>query len=383
MLGDFYIINNKNDVLFSTKEDIIGSKYFGSNRNEIFTALEEQKEYLANFATSEKFHFSIINLILKKRLFSQLQTIKWKLSFFIFLSLLIIALISAVILNIILKRLKILLNNMLKVQEGNLNVRINVKANDEIGHIGTVFNNMCEKLKNYIEKVYLSEIKQRKAEIKALQAQINPHFIYNTLATLQTKAEIAKNNELSNFINNLGNIFRFSFRNDEKYIRLEHDLEFIISYIDIQNYRFDNKIEMILDIDEKVMDYAIPKLLLQPIVENAIIHGFSHKDSDCILTIRGRILEKEKIILSVEDNGIGMSANKIKEIQKKSLKFDQIKEDNLHLGLVNTNQRMKLIFGKDYGLKITSHKNKGTKVIIILPAKTKKELINSVSSFNS
>jgi sensor histidine kinase YesM len=242
------------------------------------------------------------------------------------------------------------------VAGGNLSVRANSGYKDEIGELARGFNNMLDKINNLIAKVYQEEDKKREAELKALQAQINPHFLYNTLNTIRWMAVIQKADNISKMIVSLIKLLELSGKRVGKFISIEQELEHAQNYIYLQKIRYNDKFEVEYDIDENLLKYKIIKFVLQPIIENAIFHGIEPKDGSGTIKI---IISKveDMIRFQVVDNGVGMDE-----------KIDVDKNRSFSgLGIENVNERLIRNFGEDSKLIITSHIEKGTKVEFYLP----------------
>lgn len=221
-------------------------------------------------------------------------------------------------------------------------------------------------------QVIEKELKQRlvllkKAQAVALQSQINPHFLYNTLESINWMAlslTKGKNNDVSDMVTSLSGMLRLSLENTDKLIPISQEIEHACCYIDIQKMRYDDKFDVQWQVGEEVLHYKILKITLQPIIENAIYHGIKPMEGKGIITIKSTVSE-ENIIIEVTDNGVGMCQEDI-DMLNYGMSDNYIKE-NEHIGLFNVNQRIKLIYGDKYGLSIESAIGKGTAVKILMP----------------
>jgi len=276
---------------------------------------------------------------------------------------LIIILISMIFAYIIsgsiTKPLKKLLEAMKKTGEGNFDTKIQVNSGGggEIGYLINKFNNMNGKIEVLIEENYMTKIREKETEIMALNIQLNPHFLYNSLNIINWMAIENKQKEISKLIVSLSSMLQYTAHNNSEMENFEDDLEWLKNYICIMTYRFEGKFTVNYDIDIKILEHKVPKLFLQPFVENSIIHGFENMESGGIIKISG-FIDKNKIIFCVEDNGIGMNDKEI---------YTEIKSKKQSIGIKNVNRRIKLIFGDEYGVTIESEYSKGTKVIVTLP----------------
>jgi len=260
------------------------------------------------------------------------------------------------------KRIQTLKNQMHKVQQGVLEPLMNTGGNDEIGELILDYNYMISKIKLLMEEQYQSGQRLKAAELKVLQAQINPHFLYNTLELINRLSKKNKVCEIDEVIHSLTKFYRTNLSKGEDFITLREELEHVSAYVSIQNMRFRNKIKFEINVPDEFMDILLPKIILQPIVENSIIHGIMEKDEGTgIIRISGSI-EGDNIILSVQDNGKGIPENIIEKIN-----YGQILDSKSGYGIKNVVERIKLIYGDAYGLEYISKYNEGTTVRIKLP----------------
>ncbi len=261
-----------------------------------------------------------------------------------------------------------LMKTVQKVKSGDMSVRYKGKFKDEIGELGNSFNNMLDRLNKLIEEKYISEVKTKDAEIKMkeyelnlLQAQINPHFLYNTLKTVQYMV-FSHDERAEHMIKLLINLFRTGMIKGEKLVSVREEMEHIRIYIEIQKMRFSDKFTVNYDIPDDILRLQILKLTIQPIVENAIYHGLEVNEGKGIINITA-IRSGKKILFTVYDNGIGISEEKLFELKNQLLG----KKDGRSIGLTNVHERIKLYFGEEYGLVIDSVSGHGTTVQIWLP----------------
>lgn len=258
------------------------------------------------------------------------------------------------------------LRRLMKMTEaGNLNVHFNSKYHDEIGQLGNSFNNMIKQIKNLINIVQTEEKNKRKAEINILQAQIKPHFLYNTLDTIQWMAQEHNADDIIEIVENLTNLLRTSLSNGAEIIKVSQEVDLVKSYLTIQKIRYGDKLNYSIKVDDDVMDYNIIKLILQPLVENAIYHGIKEKRGNGLITILG---EKKdgKLHFVVTDDGVGMHESKLKEINN-MLKSTNTSGNDINYGIYNVNEKIRLTYGDEFGLRYESAYGEGTVVDIWHP----------------
>jgi len=255
---------------------------------------------------------------------------------------------------------------MKRVKTGNFKEKVNLKYMDEIGLLGNEYNDMIDNINNLIDKVYKLQISEKEAELKALQAQINPHFLYNTLDSIYWKAQKSKETDISEMIYALSKLFRLTLNRGNEFTEVRNEKEFIENYLILQKKRFKNKLEYKINISNDILQYEMPKLILQPFVENSIIHGTEEDTDKSILDICGYI-EGNKIKFIIQDNGRGIEESILNNLLKSDSNEKNSKE---HKGyaIKNVKDRLNLYYDGNYFLNITSNIGKGTKVEIIIPA---------------
>lgn len=258
-----------------------------------------------------------------------------------------------------------LMRTIQRIKHGETNLRADTKNKDEIGELGRNFNEMLDQMEELKEKESKARLLQSQAEYKALQAQINPHFLYNTLETMSSIAEIRGCPEVSMLSQSLSNIFRYSLNMKEQLSTAAQEINHLKNYCYVMSVRMQDNIEYIYDIDETVLQEKIPRISIQPLVENALNHGLRNKRGKKRVWIGIKRVE-EKLEVSVRDNGMGMDAGEINEILQKNEQPQT--EKGSSIGLYNINARVKMLYGDEYGIRIESVPNEGTCVYIIMPA---------------
>lgn len=278
------------------------------------------------------------------------------------------------------KRIRRLRSGMKEVEQGNFEVNITSDSRDEIGDLVNGFDSMLLQLNTLIKEVYEGRIKEKEYEMRALQAQINPHFLYNTLETIRGQALIDDNEEIAKMVEALSAFFRYSISRKGNLVTLRDELANIENYMLIQRYRFNNRFSMevlIDEEDEEAFDFLIPRLIIQPVVENAIFHGLEEKLEGGKVTIDIIVTDKN-LILMISDNGKGMDVDTLKElnarIQSNNVELDDREERNQRntgIALPNIHKRIQLLFGEEYGVNVYSTAGQGTDVEITIPANYK------------
>lgn len=256
-------------------------------------------------------------------------------------------------------------NAMKQVEAGEFDVQVETRAKDEIGQLVHSFNYMVQQLRQLITEVYQQKLAQKNAELTALQAQINPHFLYNTLDSINWMLIEKGEWEISDVVVSLGDILKYSLHGEEMLVLFEEEMKYIESYLCIQKNRLEDRLSVQMEIDEEAKYCLVPKLILQPIVENAIIHGIEKKKEMGTILICAKVRENV-FEIDVTDDGIGMQAEELMRFRKSILAEEA---GGKHIGMRNVHRRVQLHFGEAYGLTIESEWERGTTVKILLPAK--------------
>lgn len=266
--------------------------------------------------------------------------------------------------NIMFKRLNHITKKLHLIQKGNFNVIINDDSKDEIGQIAKKFNLMTRELQDNLDRLVEKEAARKDAEIKALHSQINPHFIYNALDNIRMECEIIGQYELADTLVALAKLLRYSVKWTNEPVRFDIELENLNDYMRIMQMRFGDKIKYTINIQEEIMNVYTIKMMLQPIVENSFKHAFNHIKGPWKIDIKGKINLGGDVIIDVIDNGVGLSADKIKEMNN-SIKGKY--DSGNSIGLANVNHRIRLTFSEDYGIVIMRNPEGGIIIRIKLP----------------
>ena len=256
---------------------------------------------------------------------------------------------------------------MERIKGGETKLRMDHLPNDELGELGTTFNEMLDRIEKMIADEYETKLAINRAEYKALQAQINPHFLYNTLDTMSSIAEIQDCPDVSELCRSLSNIFRYSLDTRHPLSTVAQEIAHLKNYIYVMNVRMQGEVSYIFDIDDDVLQDSLPRISIQPLVENAINHGLRNARGEKKIYIRACKLG-ENLQVSVRDTGIGISAARLEE-----LKHDYHGEET-SIGLSNIHSRMQMLFGDEYGVTVESEEGKGTTVFLAIPRRKLNEV---------
>lgn len=254
---------------------------------------------------------------------------------------------------------------MKQAESGNLNVRFNGRYNDEIGELGQSFNTMIARINDLIQMVYVEQKNKRTAEMKSLQEQIKPHFLYNTLDTISWMARDYDAEDIVHLVDALTNMFRIGLSHGKDIITVKEEITHVSNYLYIQKIRYKDKLNYEIYVEESLYAIEVPKLILQPLVENAIYHGIKAKRGSGTIFITGEPAD-ENLLFTVRDNGAGMPQEKVDEINR-LMSERGVLDEQKSFGLFYIRERIQLCYGEGYGVHVESSLGKGTCVTITLP----------------
>ncbi|MZQ85865.1 HAMP domain-containing protein [Paenibacillus sp. 5J-6] len=367
--GTILVLSSEGGVLFDSSDRYYGQLY--PNMDEVNAMYERSDMNKTNYVsklTQAKGDFIVVGLMPKE----ELSASSWRIGSTIFSISAVciffaILLPSLVVLNVA-KRTNLIIRFTRKVKQGDLTARIQDIREDELGQISRSFNEMIDELNQYIDRVYKADIKQKHTELTALQARVNPHFLYNTLEVIRMRAISQGAHDVGDMIYSLSALFR-SFVQQKKLYTLKDELEACRLYLELFQIRYKDKFTYAIEWDRKLAPIRIMKMSLQPIIENYIVHGLRSESTDNELHIRVNQME-EFLHVQVIDNGNGITEDRLKEIEQ-FLQAEESEEESF--GLRSINQRLKLLYGSKYGVELRSTPGHGTTIDVWLPVDGGKE----------
>ncbi|WP_374020520.1 sensor histidine kinase [Paenibacillus thiaminolyticus] len=364
---NFYLIDEDNRIIYSKDRNGIGqpaSKILGEQFRELpgETVTHEKKDTYLISSSSKLSNWKAVTVIPKHELFSIVYLMVGIMAVSLILLLVLSILISAQIATMIMKPLSDLNSKMKLVSQGQLNVQFD-KQYGEIGIISNTVDNMLQEIRGLIARIYREEEEKRDLEMIALQSQIRPHFIYNTLNVIKWMAKIQGATGIEEALHAFSSVIKFTVKTSGNYVTIADEVEFIKNYTNILDYRYMNKFEVTYDIDPGVLSCKTLKFLLQPLVENAVFHGFTGIDykGSLIISIH-EDKERNELVMQVSDNGRGFP-----EEGQEPRNEDGPRDPFNSIGIANVRSRIELHFGTEYGLWITDREQGGTVATIRVP----------------
>ncbi|MGG1676127.1 sensor histidine kinase [Neobacillus sp. NRS-1170] len=385
-LEDLYIMNENGVIIYSSNKDEIGKenkeKWFQQvkKKPKAGKSLEWKDKQFSGVIVYENFSNSFKNWYIVKRIpydvlyQSARQTALTNI--LIGIITLVIVLMATLFISFRLTApIKILIANMKKVEKGEFEADFESLGNDEIGMLGRHFKLMIAKINELIEREYKLEIENKSSQLRVLQSQINPHFLYNAFQSIGTLALKLKAVPVYSLLTSLSTIMRYSMNMREDIVPFASELKHVKAYLSLQKQRFDEQFEFNLSIQQEVEEIPVPKMILQPIVENCFKHGFDQKVEKTIIHIEGYLLNDDSVCIKVKDNGIGVNEEQLKKI-KHELVHGVPKEEKQReaIGLKNIYDRLQIYYNNKATMDVCSGEESGFIVTINIPKALPKEV---------
>lgn len=360
------IINRRGDILFSFPFNVYLGEVIEQNPELLDLQTTQvnskvfKKDSIIVSDTIDYSDWKLIRIINTDKIFRSVNMLG-KISLYIFLFFILVSLIASLLLSVSFTKPVVELNNKIKrVEKGDLSVTISTERKDELGELSASFDNMVVQLKNLINEKVDQQKKKSDMEFQVLQAQINPHFLYNTLNSIKWLAVIQNIENISEMTSAIINLLKYNISSKNILVTLEEEIESIKNYVSIQKYRYGSNFNIEYDIDDKTTKLKILKFILQPLVENSIFHGFKNYKYGGEIKIRSQIID-ENLLIEVIDNGCGIDK------EKNESRNDETGKMHSGIGLNNVHERICIYFGSEYGITVKSEEGNGTCVMLELP----------------
>ncbi|MFC5404883.1 cache domain-containing sensor histidine kinase [Cohnella soli] len=376
--ADLWVMEPSGRIVYHTNRALIGTVDPDRSRYPVLNGsfrkkVDGEPAKLVSANQTDKLGWILVHSIPLRDLTQRADLVR-NVTVFVFVAIVIAASLIAVVIAYNMTRpLKKLSGLMKTVERGDFQVDLKVQSGDEVGTLARSFNSMIATIRELIEKNYQIEIRQKEAELYALQSQINPHFMYNTLETIGMAVEEGDTGQVVDMVTLLGRMLRFSVSSQSKSVTIAEEVQHVKDYLTIQKFRFEDRVHFdiaqMMD-DRDLQTFYTPKFILQPIVENAIKYGLeTRKALDLHIAVTeefGARSGKRDVVLRVRDNGPGIAPDRLEELEQ-SLKKISFEGRDSHFGLINVNARIVMMHGTDYGLQLHSIVDKGTEVTIRIP----------------
>jgi two-component system, sensor histidine kinase YesM len=366
--GYVFIVDQEGKIVYHPQQQLIYSNLRSelipevlNTKNSSFIADDQDGKRIYSVQDTS-FGWKIVGVSYTDELIANKSTIRNSLLLFTLIGLAISLLISFMLSHRFSQPIKSLQGIMKQVEKGNFDIRSDIEHHNEIGQLARTFNLMIGKIKNLMQEIIQTQETKRQTELKLLQAQINPHFLYNTLDSIIWMSEQKQNEDAVLMTSALSKLFRASITKDDELIPIRVEIDHIANYLLIQKMRYKEQLDYRIEVSPDILQFKTLKILLQPLVENAIYHGIKNNPELGLITITGR-QDGDHLIFEIKDNGQGMSPEQLQKV----LNTDHDLQNGKGVGINNVNERIKLFFGASYGLHFTSELEQGTCVTITIP----------------
>lgn len=365
-----YLIDGSGEIIYHPRQKLIYSNLFNENnlaaaeyedgsRQEIF----QGESRMVSVKTVGYTGWKIVSVAPNSSFNMGMNETKYFVILIVTLTISILILANQVVSAKIAKPIKELENSVKALEDGDLNLDIYVGGSHEIQHLGKTLRSVVAQLRQLMDDIVVEQEEKRRTELDALQSQINPHFLYNTLDSIVWMIEVERYEEAIFMVTQLASLFRISLSKGKNVITVEDEIRHASNYMNIQKVRYKNKFTVDFDIDREILKCSTVKLVVQPILENAIYYGMEYMDGDGEIHVRGFARDGD-IYIEVKDNGLGIPEDMVKLLLTDN---KRIRRRGSGVGLINVHTRIRLRYGEPYGLEIESVPDEGTMVRIHLP----------------
>lgn len=373
--NQFMVLNQYNEFIYHSDPTYLSKK---ANQDLIEISNHMENKYslhnkeLINYVQLDNTELKLINIASLDELYKNKTMARYITLLIVLAAVVLNSIVSILYALRITKPINILCNTMKEVEKGNFSVKIpETNGTDEMSVLNKNFNYMTSKIKDMIQFQYELEIRNREAQLMVLQSQINPHFLYNTLQTIGGMAILNNDYDISIMCKALSDIFRYSIQNDKKETTLDNELFHISNYLYIQKIRYDDCIDVNINISEDLKTCLVPRIILQPIIENSILHGIEKIQMDREIIDINIEKHHNNLLIIIEDNGPGIDETKLKSVTRhigrQPMEVSSGLTQRPSIGLRNVNARIKIFYGEQYGIEIFNKDTKGVKVVMTLP----------------
>lgn len=375
--------NLRNIMIFSSDNELVASREY--NDSNIFSdaiwenidgasgeKIDEEAGVFVSYITLRNIGWKIVVYATLDELYRDAYTLRRNIVMLCITSVLLLSVLTAFIAVDFVKPIKKLVNGMKKVQAGDSNVTIQIDREDELGFLNKTFNEMSSEIHHLVNWVYREQLTRKEAELKALQSQINPHFLFNTLEAINWMAQLNNVPEISSTVSDLSDLMEASIGRDDRLITIEEEFTYADKYISLQKRRFGDRIELVKNVQPDVTGIKIPRLLIQPLIENAIYHGVERTRGKGVISLSA-CKKDDCVSIEVVDNGTGMNSDDLEQLNSKlamdnNTYFKKLcDKKRKSIGIENVNRRIKLFYGENYGLIIESVEGSYTKAVVTIP----------------
>lgn len=366
--GAVLILDEKNQIVQGQASEL------SKKADQLFQATEgefeyqmQKKKYQVVYRVSDTTKWKVIGIIPLREISADLLPIQKQMIKTLMIGIFISSILSFLLSYVIVHPIRATVLAMHRFSEGDFEVRLSEERKDEFGEMNRVFNETTRKIEELMHEVTNSKLLNKEMEFKALQAQINPHFLYNALDTVNWMAMKKGDTEICDMVSAISNLMRISIGNKQDIFSIRQELKYVKDYLYIQETRYRDRFQVYFAIDEKILDEKIPKLTIQPLVENAIVHSVEVSKGKTVLNINGYI-EQGNVVIEIKDDGVGMDRDTLLHLlDPPEGEEKDISVAHTGLGMYAVHQRLSHLYGEEYGLTADSEPGNGTCIKICIP----------------
>lgn len=353
-----YVVDQNNTVLYSNNKANIGLTY----------TPKESSDYLYRQQDNVNVSWKIVGELYKEEMFQKIQQIIGTITIVIGLCMVSLIIVAVWFSKRFSKPIRSITVEMAKVESGNFDTQVTVQSIDELGLLSRGFNKMVVRLQDYINEVYVAQIKQKQAELNALKSQIRPHYLYNTLEAIRMSAVANDDNEVGDMILSLSHQLKYVLDYGQETVTLQEEKTNIEQYFRLMELRYgEHRLAMDFRYEGDVLGCSLPKLSIQPMVENAVYHGIMPKSGKGTIRVIAEKLSDQLLSVTVDDDGVGMTEETLQLVRSKLANSYSAESGGSSIGLKNVQDRIVTLYGSEYGIEITSSKQIGTSVRMVIP----------------
>jgi two-component system, sensor histidine kinase YesM len=377
--GNFFILDAKGHYVYHPDSSMLGvkseQKLISIWQTEVdgSKVLKNEQRDFITYTHSSNLGWTFFTAVSYRELTEGIRHIGQAITWTIIISLFFAYLLGSRFATNLIRPIRRLQLFMKDVETGNLDGRVDVESKDEIGQLSVSFNHLVGKLSHLLEEVYFSKLretemalKQKEIELRMLQSQINPHFLYNSLETIRGMALEESQENIATMSSTLGKLLRYNLKNNSATVSLAEEIKFCKMYLQIQEFRFEDRFEYSCDIPIWAMNLPVVKFSLQPIVENCYVHSMGANVKKIHILITAYRTSESSFVIQISDNGVGIPEYTVKEIRKKMGQMTTT-NNGMNIGMINVHQRIRYLFGAEYGVAIESKQGAGTTIQLHLP----------------
>ncbi|MEC0202294.1 sensor histidine kinase [Paenibacillus lautus] len=379
--GDVYLVDKQGNIVSSPRREMIGQSvaeepYMPSlwtQRRGQAMVEKENRKFIVNFDTLDLNGWKIVQMVPYDAVFKEIYDLRKTQALIVLLIFVIFTMITLSISYGMSRPLKLLKKRMQVLEEKDFHSVLSVAGPKEISSLIETYNKMVTEIRQLLNRVKDEYQQKEDMRFRALQAQINPHFVLNTLNNIKWMAYIRNDKEVGDMLSSLGGVLEQSIGRGGTLIPLRQEIQYIENYIELMKMKFNDKLLVDYDIPEELMDQEVIKIMLQPVIENSLMHGIEPMNGVGRILVRAK-RQEDRFLLTVEDNGVGMSPEKLQELRSRlAAGSEELPE---RIGIKNVHDRIRLQYGDPYGIQIHSRIHEGTAVAFLLPAKKMQEGVN-------